>query len=83
MSNEAAREIISTVAELLSKASAMIDDEKQSFIYHYPLERCPDDILKKWLKQNEHEYASMVASLEVERELKTRERLNIKIEVVK
>lgn len=83
MSNEAARTILSVASDLLQRANVLIQDENQTFIFNYPLERCPDAILKKWLKDNEEELATLSAYIEVQRELAKREQLRIKIEVLK
>lgn len=83
MSNEAARTILSIASDLLQRANVLIQDKNQTFIFNYPLERCPDTILKKWLKDNEEELATLSAYIEVQRELAKREQLRIKIEVLK
>lgn len=83
MSNEAARTILSVASDLLQKANALIQDEKKMYILNYPLERCPDSVIQKWLKQHGEELARLSATLEVQRELAKREQLHIKIEVAK
>lgn len=83
MSNEAARTLLSVASDLLQKANNLIEDENKTYIFNYPLERCPDSIIKKWMKDNDDDLATLSTYLELQRELLEREKLHIKIEVVK
>ena len=83
MSNEAARTILSVASELLEKANNLIEDENKIFIFKYPLDRCPDSIIKKWMKGNEKDMSTLTTYLELQRELLEREKLGIKIEELK
>ena len=83
MSNEAARELISVAVDLLKTSSDMIKPKEKSTIYGYPLERCPNAILEKWVKDTNNKSVLMLATVEIKEELETRKKFNIKIEVVK